>query len=610
MPAAMTAGTRPGLNALQLVGRLAPGVTHAEAEGEVRPILQQLLSARDTSLRADVIDADVQSFPAVQFGQERLLVFTVLNLLAALILLLAIVNVTNLLLARANERIRETAVRLALGASAGRLVVQGMWETVLLRVTGGIVGTAGASWGLDAITRWTQAHMEGNLAFWWVWQMNRVTLIGAGAFVTMAIAVLGAVVALRATRTNVREVLQDGSARSGSRREGRLSRILVTTQVATVTILMFVGALAAVVAGRVVNHDPGYDTTNLLQGGIEPPPGRYATPGARADAYRNVYARLSEHAALDRVLVRYAMAEKESGAGRFALRDTRTTGTAPSAHVQAMLGAGATIGMRIIEGRALTDSDDSTGAPVAVVSRAVAERYWRGRSPVGDQLRLAAVGDTTTWRTIVGVASDVVYGNPLSPERSAEAIYVPLLQVDAPWAVVLARHRASELAGRAALLQAFRAYDPLLPPTSVQPYTEVLQKMGLIATSVRTLFTWCFAFALLLAVVGTYGLMARSIGLRQREIGVRRALGATDAGVSRLLLEQGARQLGIGTLMAMPLLGLIAAIVRQFFPLGAWLAVGLALGVSVSIVAVVLGATWVPTRHVLKVSPRDALWSE
>ena len=113
----------------------------------------------------------VESFPAAQIVRERTIVFTSLNVLAALILLLALVNVTTLLTARANERIRETAVRLALGAPMGRLIMQGMWEGIILSVSGGIVGTAGAAWGLEAITRWTQTNMEGNLAFWWVWQM-------------------------------------------------------------------------------------------------------------------------------------------------------------------------------------------------------------------------------------------------------------------------------------------------------------------------------------------------------------------------------------------------------------------------------------------------------
>lgn len=610
LPATTYTLASAGLVSVRLVGRLAPSASHAGAAADATPLLRRLVAARDTSASARTVTVAVESFPSVQIGEERTLVFTVLNLLAALILLLALVNVTNLLLARANERVRETAVRLALGATTGRLVLQGMWESVLLCVAGGFVGTAGAAWGLEAITRWTRANLEGNLAFWWVWRMDHVTLLCAGAFVTIAIAVLGGVTSWRATRTNVRAVLQDGSARAGGRREGRLSRALVATQVTTVTVLMFFGVMSGIMAGRVVALDPGYDVTSLLQGGINPPPTRYGTASSRADLFRDVHARLAEQPALDRVLLRQTLGERGADAGRVVLRNAGATGGQPSAYVVGTLGDVSTTGVSILEGRALLPSDDAARAPVVMVSRALAARHWHGRSPVGDQVQLAGLGDSLSWRTIVGVASDVPYGDPLSRDRSPEAIYVPLLQADTEFPVVIARFRGSEGAGREALHEAFRAAEPLLVPDGVQSMTEVLRKFGLITVSVARLFAACFAFALLLALAGTYGLMSRSIGLRRREVGVRRALGATDASLTRLLLAQGGRQLGVGTLVAAPILVVTGLGFMHFFPLEGWIALAAGLTVSLSIVAAVLGATWLPTRRVLQVAPRDALRSE
>lgn len=610
LPASTYALTEPGLASLRLVGRLAPGASHASASAEATPLLRRIVAARDTATAARSVEVAVESFPSVQIGEERTLVFTVLNVLAALILLLALVNVTNLLLARANERVRETAVRLALGATTGRLVMQGMWESVLLCLAGGIVGTAGAAWGLEEITRWTRANMEGNLAFWWVWRMDHVTLLCAGAFVTIAIAVLGGVTSWRATRTNVRAVLQDGSARAGSRREGRLSRALVATQVTTVTVLMFFGVMSGIMARRVVAIDPGYDVSNLLQGGIIPPPARYGTPTTRAALFRDVHARLAEMEALDGVLLRESLGERATDAGRFVLRDGRATGAPPSAYVLGTLGAVSTTGVTILEGRALLPSDDASRAPVVMVSRSLAARFWRGRSPLGDQVQLAGVGDGVQWRTIVGVASDVPYGDPLSRDRSPDAVYVPLLQSDAEYPVVVARFRGSEVAGREALHRAFGAVDPLLVPDGVQLFSEVLRKVGLITASVSRLFGACFAFALFLALAGAYGLMSRSIGLRRREIGVRRALGASDASLTRLLLSQGGRQLGVGTLVAAPMLVLTGLGFMHFFPIDGWIAFVAGVAVSLSIVVAVLGATWLPTRRVLRVTPREALGSE
>ncbi|MCC6318569.1 MAG: ABC transporter permease [Gemmatimonadaceae bacterium] len=610
LPDSLFRSTTPGLASVRLVGRLGSEVSHAAATAEVGPRLARALVARDTSLRAGAVGATVESFPAVQFGEERALVFALLNLLAALILLLALVNVTNLLLARANERIRETAVRLALGASGGRLVMQGMWETVLLCLAGGIVGTAGAAWGLAAITQWTRANMEGNLAFWWVWQVDHVTLLGAATFATLAIAILGSVVTMRVLRTNVREVMQDGSARSGSRSEGRLSRMLVTTQVATVTVLMFFGVMAGVMARRVVTIDPGFVTARLLQGALTPPEARYPGAAQRAALFRDAHARLGTHEAIEGVLFRRTMAARYSGDGAFALRDARRSGESPDASIVATLGAMKTLGIDVVEGREFTDGDDASRASIALVSRSLAAKYWPGRSPVGDQVRLGVVGDTTQWRTIVGVVSDVPYGNPLSRDRSPDALYIPLLQSGTTSTAMLMRYRTSEVAAREAMLQTLGALDPLLMPESVQPFTEVLQKTAMLATSVSKLFGACFAFALVLALVGTYGLMSRAIGLRRREIGVRRALGASDASVTRLLLTQGGRQLGIGTLIAAPILAAVGFGFTRFFPVSAWLTAAVGLGVSLAIVAAVLAATWVPARHVLRVTPRDALWSE
>jgi predicted permease len=604
-----SAATQPDRELVSVFGRLAPGASRERAAAEATALVQRSLAARDTSSQATRGVMDVESFPAAQIGEERTIMFAGLNLMAALILLLALVNVTTLLTARANERIRETAVRLALGASTGRLIMQGMWEGIILCVSGGIVGTAATAWGLAAITRWTRTNMEGNMAFWWVWQMDGVTLLSAGAFVTVAIAALGSIVVRRAIRTNVREVMQDGSARSGARREGRLARALVVTQVATVTVLMFVGVLSGVMARRVVNIDPGYDPARLLQASLEPPTDRFSTDAARALVFSGVETRLAEQGAVESVLLRRQLAAKTDDEGRFARRE-RSTAALPAANIVATLGAISTLGIKVVEGRPFGASDDGAHTPVVSISQSLAVREWRGRSPIGDQIRLAGVGDTLQWRTIVGVVSDLPYGNPFSRDRSTDAIYVPLLQAGVSYVDVMVRYRTSEVAGRQALQQVFGAVDPLLVPENVYRASEVIQKSGLITTGLARLFGSCFAFALLLAVAGTYGLMSRSIGLRTREIGVRRALGATDAVATRMLLAQGTRQLGVGALVAAPILTVVGVASARTFPLGGVLTATVGVLVSVAIIAVVLAATWVPTRKVLRVPMRDALWRD
>ncbi|MBK6844245.1 MAG: ABC transporter permease [Gemmatimonadetes bacterium] len=614
---AVREATEPGRYAVSAFGRLADGATREQASQELETLLRRARSDRppvaadSSGTRLGVL---VRSFPMAQMGDEGPYVFGLLNLMAVLILLLACVNVANLLLARANERSRELAVRLALGASRARLAIQALWEPVALVTIGGGLATALAAWGLGVVNRWAQQHMEGNLAFWWVWGMDTPTIIAAGGFMTVTIAALGGVMAVRATSTRFHEVLRDSGTRAGGRGAGRAARALVVTQVATVTVLLFFGVLSGIAAHRFANMNPGYDTTRLLASSVEPEAARYATTDARRALWTRLYDGMSAWPEVEHVVVRARLGEGDDESGALEFGDGRTlaAGATPRAWVQGVLGSLEALGIATLEGRPLTPGDRAGQAGVALVSRAAAQRYWPGKSPVGERVRLPGTGETgeDTWRTIVGVVDDVMYGDEFSRDRSAVAVYVPLTQHDAGWVTLLFRHRGDAAAAQAALHTTVTTVDPQLVPSKVSTYDEILEKSALIARSVSRLFAICFAFALLLAVSGTYGLMARSIGMRTREIGVRRALGASDRSIQQLLLGQGGRQLGIGAVVALPLMVLVGLAFARFFPIAPWLALSSGVGVSLAIVAVVLAATWIPTRRALAVAPRDALFRE
>ena len=610
MSEATVNASQPGRERVQLFGRLEPGVTHAQASAEASVVYQRLLAARDTaSTRGTVAGIVAESFPAAQIGEDRTIAFTALNALAILILLLALANASTLLTARANERIRETAVRIALGASTGRLIVQGMWEGIMLCVVGGVLGTAGVAAALNLVTNWTQTNIADNMAFWWVWQLDHVTILSAAAFIAVAIVVLGAVVSLRATRINVREVMQDGGARTGSRRDGRLARAMVVTQVTTVTILMFIGVLSGIVANRVVKMDPGYNPEGLLQTSFVPTSERFADSPARNAAFVDVHRRLAVHQAVKQVMLRDMLASKTSAAAAVVTRSASGEGRTKT-NIVAAMGDLSTMNINVVSGRAFGPGDDNRVAPVAVVSQSMARELWAGRNPIGDQVRLASVGDTNVWRTVVGVVSDIPYGSPLSRDRGASAVYVPLLQMDDTGAEVVVRSRTGESAGREALYETFVAVDPDMVPQYVHRVEELIEKSGLIAVGLTKLFAGCFLFALMLAIAGTYGLMSRSIALRTREIGVRRALGASDSAAARMVLMQAARQLGIGTIIAIPVLIVAGVgIIRVIQLEGATVALT-GVVVSSTILALVLGATWLPTRRVVRVKLVDALGRE
>jgi predicted permease len=601
--------TTPDLDRVNVYGRLVPGVSMEQATAELTGLMQRVQADRPVPLdprQTPTTGMSVQTYPIAQIGDEAPLVIAILNTLAALILVLACINVTNLLLARANERARETAVRLALGAPRGRLIMQSVWESVLLCVMGGVLATALATWGLVALNTWAQTALEGNLTFWWVWGFDRSVLIGAGGFVTLAIIVLGGIASRRAVNTEINAVLQEGASRSGSRKEGRIARLLVTVQVVTVSLLLFFGSIAAIVAYQIVNVDFGYKTNALLSAGYNLPEDRYATAEARGRFFQAMQDQLSQRAEINGAVTRATLSDEKI---QFEIIQPGGTITRGDAYLRGVLGTLGTLGISLSDGRDFDGRDDEAGAPTVMISQSMATQYWPGRSPVGSQIRFVGRSDSLVLRTVVGVVSDVLMGSPFSRDRTTIGAYLPLRQTGAMSAVISFRHRGSEPAARAAYHEVIGGLDPLIA-SDIRSFDEMLAKMTVMARSVSTLFGGAFAFALLLAVSGTYGLMARSISRRTREIGVRRALGATDRTILTMLVGQGARQLGVGAVIALPFTLAIGYGFSLYFPISFGVTLTTAIAVSLTITAIVMLATWVPTRRAIAIEPRDALWRE
>ena len=600
-------GTVANGRLLDVYAKLAPGGTPAALEAELAVVVARVQADRPDRAALPPSLPLVRSFPMAQMGSEGPLFYVILHLLAGMILLLACTNVINLLLARANERVRETAVRLALGAPRGRLIVQSMWETVLLCVVGGVLATGVAALGLTVVNDWAHARLVGNLAFWWVWAPDLTTLAAAGVLVTAVIALLGTVVAGRVTSTRLNAVLQDGTISGGSRREGRVARYLVIGQIATVSSLLFFGLMSGLVASRVVNVDFGYDTERLVQTWVDD---RDVPIEARPMFRRSLLDLLEQQSEAEAPVFRADLADMTAPAGKFMIRgqEGARAEDLPRAFVRAVQGAHPTAGVDVLMGRGFDARDSEAGVAVAIVSQAVAAQWWPGRSPIGEEIRLTGLADSLVWRTVVGVARDIPMGNFLARNRSSLAVYLPLEQADAPYPTLAFRHVGGEAAAHAALHRAVTTLDPTRMPASLQGMDDVIEKTTALTRGTAILFGTCFGFAMLLAASGIYGLAAQSIGQRTREIGVRRAVGADDRRILALLLGQSARQLGIGAVLALPLLLGTAWLFARTLPIGLVEGALAAIGVAVAIAGVVLAATWIPARRAVRIEPRDALW--
>ncbi|MEZ4456461.1 MAG: ABC transporter permease [Gemmatimonadales bacterium] len=361
--------------AVDVFGRLADGASSRSAEAELAVLIARDRAAHplppgDEPRLGRVV---VRSYPLAQVGDEGPWMVAGLNGLAALILLLACINVGNLLLARAHERGREMVVRQALGASRGRLVMQHLWESIILCVAGGVAATGLAVAGLELVDGWARAHLDGNLAFWWRWGFDRSVLFAAGGFVTVAVAALGGVVAVRATRGRFVETLRSGSAPTEGRQGARWSSALVVTQIVAVTLVMFVGVVAAIGARRILTVEIGHDTSRLLRTGFGLPADRYPTMADVSGFRQGLTATLLSRAEVENVLFRADLAAITGDEGRLEVAGRPAApGEEPRAYVAAVSGSLATLGVPIAEGRALGAGDDAGAAPVVMVSRALA----------------------------------------------------------------------------------------------------------------------------------------------------------------------------------------------------------------------------------------------
>jgi predicted permease len=609
--------TVPGRRHLNVYARLERGATIEQANAEIDGLLQALwLSESRQDLpgahERPVTGGMVTTFQRAQIGPEGFLLFIILNVLAGFILLLACINATNLLLARANERRSDMAVRIALGAPRFRLVVQALWETVLVSAIGAAVAVVIAAAALWTVDAWAQANIGGNLAFWWRWGPDGSTAISAAGFALLAIAVVGGVVVYRTARGDFHAVMRDSAAGSGNRQAGRLARALVILQVVMVSVVMFCGAVSGITAYEVLQLDLFRERDKVVLAILSPDGDRYDEPEERQRLFEALHEALEARSTFDGVMLRTELASGTEDGGRFVVEGPAYSRSEdhPRAFASAVSGTFEPLGSQLRAGRLLDARDVDGATPTALVSESLAQAQWPDGPAIGKRLRLVGLGPEEEWRTVVGVVGDVLEGNPLTVARSSMSVYVPLRQTDASSVAVMIRHRGNEREAQTALRQVMSDHDPLLVPDRIVSYAELFSFFTMMTSATVKMFVGCFVFALVLAVTGIYGLTARSVSQRTREIGVRRALGASDLGIVRLLMREGGWQLGIGLLTTAPVMVAASAALTQVLALELAVFVVSGAGVAVVVAASVLAATYFPSRRAVALEPSRALWQE
>src|ERR1051325_8153610 len=596
--ASLRVGTSPaagarGVHFLRTYWRLKPGVTLAQAQAELTNIdlrLEQEYPAENKGRRSKLM-----SLHERVAGDTRPALYILFGAVG-LVLLIACSNFANLLLARATSREREIVIRAALGAGRGRLIRQLLTESVLLSCLGGACGLLLAMWGLDLLQTLKPANLP------------RLSTISIDAYGL----VFGLVPALNASRLNVNEALKEGgrSATAGIARH-RLSNLLVVSELAIALVLLVGAGLLIKGFWRLRAVEPGFATENLLTMRIELPAERYKEIPRQTQFRERTLDAINTLPGVEAAMVSEIPLGGDALFHNFVIegRPPLSPGEEPELHSRSVSGDYfRTMRIPLIKGRGLT-LQDREGAPlVGVINEAMAREYFSGQDPIGARVRWAREEGEPRWVTIVGVVGDVKHFGLGQPEQSA--LYTPYAQSSQPWkrwmSVVV--RSSGDPATIASMVKArIWTVDSQLPVTKVRTMTDVMAASVAAQRFMMILLGLFAAIALILAVVGIYGLMSYSITERTHEIGIRMALGAQGRDVLRMVVGQGLKLILIG--LALGLVGAFALtriMTSLLFGVSTVDPLTFA-AVSALLALVALAACYIPARRATKVDPMIAL---
>jgi putative ABC transport system permease protein len=591
---------------LTVVGRLRPGGTIADAQAQLSLVADRLTRDNPTTNR----DRTIRVF-SLERGMMDVGLGAILALwqaAAVVVLLIASANTANLLLARAAERAREIAVRIALGSSRGRIVRESLVESVVLGLMA-VPASLGVTWvGLRLIHGYLPPRIVRFVAGW-----DRMGIDGRTiAFTTLTAVVVaigfGVLPAIQFSRRHVADTLKsDGRTGAGPGRE-RLRRALVVAEIALVLPLLVAATSSVNGVRRYLTSWQGYDPNGILTLRLVLPDARYpdadsrrrfvasaldalhAAPGATSAAAGNVVPAITSNA-VRRIEIRGQPVPDPLA------RPSVDYRTVSASYFDVFR-------IPMLTGRAFSSTDRPGTEPVAIVSQSMAHKFWPDGRPIGGQVR---IGDGE-WLTVVGVCGDVIHD--WFDRRNAPTLYRPIEQDPVDSVVFALRTRGDPLGMVAAARRAIASVDAQQPTYNIMPMRQVLSERTVGIRFVAGIMGTFAGLALVLAVLGLYAVMTYLVTLRVHEIGVRIALGATTSDVTRLTLGQAARLtgagVGIGFALAIALARLIEAGLVGVASAGAWQSVALAAALA----ATALASSYLPAKRAAAVDPIVALRAE
>ena len=593
---------------ISIIGRLREDVSVTEADAELKAIAKQL----EQQHPATNANSSVKVWPFTQQNMTGSMgIIAVMSAAAIVILLLVILNAGNLLLARAAERQKEVAIRSALGAPRTRLIRQMLWEALMLSLGGGIIGLFFASWGLDWSEHQINAISE-DLPFWWVMKLSQKDLLFALVLMVFTALLVGFYPAWRASATDVNQFLRDGTRGAQGLKLTRMTHVLVIAEIA-LSITLLIASLALVVStSNSLQADYGARTNNVLIGEV--------------DLYTQKYD--------DEPIDRYRFTEKlQAMLGS----EPGVQGVALGCHLPGMFGPTWTylveghdvpdkrypsatrvvitdnyftlFNIPLVTGRLFDARDQQDSERVVVVSQAFAEKSWPGQSPIGKRIGLDRDHDPNNekWYTVIGVVGEVMYGQPFVEYARQNDMYLSLRQNPLEDLLVAVATEQEPMSLSRQLASGVARIDADIPVNSMKTLEHRIYQYNAGMIFVSKLFLVMAVLGVLLAASGIYGVIARSVALRTQELGVRRALGASERRVVWQLLKQGGYRFAIGSVVGVSLGLLLVQAMRSVLYGIDGEELLMTAAVLFVVGTIVAAATLWPARRAVNLTPATAL---
>ena len=530
--------TDHGLNA---IARLKDGVTIEQAQAEMTNIaarIEQLNPVTNEGLGVSVV-----SLHKNLSGDYREGLLILLGVVGC-VLLVACVNVANLMLARASARQKELALRAALGASRSRVILQLLIESLMLATIGGLLGLALSKWALHLLLQ----AIPINLPFWMNFGID-LRVLGFTLGVTLLTGLIfGIMPALQSSRVDLNDTLKE-AGRGVLTSSGTHSRsLLVITEIALSLVLLVGAGLMIQSFLRLRRVNVGLNPTNVLTFSVGLPRAKYPEAEQRSAFFKNLVDRVRALPGVEGAAATATLPLSGGNWGRSLTVEgypVLSVGQAPMIqHTVVTPDYFRTMGITLLAGRDFTEGDRTGSQLVTIVDERLAQKYWPNDSALGKRIRFGPPEDNEPWHTVIGVVGAVRHQR--MQEETRNSVYLPHLQIPAGGLSIVARTSSDPKGLVSAVRNQLAQIDADLPMSQVATMDEVMADSIWQPRLYAMLFAVFAGGALVLAVIGIYGVMAYIVITRTHEIGIRMALGATARDVFKLIVGRGMKLTAIG----------------------------------------------------------------